>query len=480
MSKLIYPTLDLYHYDLRSSLGSSEDEKENFLQKIPETEREQIRQSDKIFDVQYKKLSKPIEFKEKTAEYPLQGYYWPMRIGDSYGLLLDCSIDDKVNPQPLETIKILKKTIKEKLNYQNPRIGETWMISGILSPDEQEDSKEIAKKCYKTLFPKGNWKKNFKGEGELLGAKIFEIECYNIRLEENLQQNDENIKIQDIQENQHLVIIIHSNQKTYDESCNFFDNWMKLFCYRHKILFCYGQSIFLKQKMQNEFILIKKSINSLKKEVTENLNLNFLAELLEELEKNSTPYTINLDLFIFQGMTIETNLYSYEASYQIFLQEINNKFNVDKSNLKFLERFSQLVSKQYFLQIQKDTQKFEKGLNLLKTSIDTINSLVEVKQAKNQESFQNLATFFGICVAIYNVFWDFNDRFELLDSSNNFKGIRFIIFSQLLPFLLSQKTPLIIIVVISFVVYWLNPKKELIANSLILTLKNIFKSFSQK
>ncbi|EDN70049.1 conserved hypothetical protein [Beggiatoa sp. PS] len=97
MTKLIYPTLDLFLYDLREGLGQSDAEmqqnRHGFLQKLPTTIDESafIQQDEKYFEPEYVELfgeQRWLEFESKTHE----GYYYPARLNDTYGLLLDCSL----------------------------------------------------------------------------------------------------------------------------------------------------------------------------------------------------------------------------------------------------------------------------------------------------------------------------------------------------------------------------------------------------
>src|SRR5919202_1478326 len=104
MSDIIYPTLDLFLYDLRNALGEGQDElqtnRDSFKKKLPEDLHDVLFQKDTVFEDDYiellpkiKKFKSPRHSRESGS---LQGYYYPVRLNDMYGLLLDCSVENKI------------------------------------------------------------------------------------------------------------------------------------------------------------------------------------------------------------------------------------------------------------------------------------------------------------------------------------------------------------------------------------------------
>ncbi|MEC4815211.1 MAG: hypothetical protein SAK29_18325 [Scytonema sp. PMC 1069.18] len=74
-------------------------------------------------------------FTDTSDRYQLEGYYYPIRLYDTYGLIFDCSIDDKTNPQPIDVFKNLQQQAATK----SGSIGKTWMVSGSLVPGIKRD-----------------------------------------------------------------------------------------------------------------------------------------------------------------------------------------------------------------------------------------------------------------------------------------------------------------------------------------------------
>src|ERR671933_533505 len=113
MNDIIYPTLDLFLYDLRNALGESQDElqanRDSFKKKLPEEVYNVLFQKDTVFEDDYIELLPKIKsFKTSSKPYSLEGYYYPVRLNDMYGLLLDCSEKKKTKANPAESFKELK------------------------------------------------------------------------------------------------------------------------------------------------------------------------------------------------------------------------------------------------------------------------------------------------------------------------------------------------------------------------------------
>ena len=97
MINIINPTIDLFLYDLRNSLGDDQKDIEQnrryFYQKFHETVQKKLKQdrldNDQNLEVEYIRLLNS-SFAPLSPDTPLEnGYYFPVRLGDSYGLLLE-------------------------------------------------------------------------------------------------------------------------------------------------------------------------------------------------------------------------------------------------------------------------------------------------------------------------------------------------------------------------------------------------------
>jgi hypothetical protein len=389
MHGIIYPTLDLFLYDLRNGLGDSQEEihqnRAYFQKKLPETIHPFLFQSDTYFDDEYSELlTKPNikGFESQGEPYLFQGYYYPVRLSDAYGLLIDCSVNNQFQAQPTECFKDLKIEIEQRLNRQTGKIGQTWMISGWL-PEERADSpEEIAKACYKALMPDSDWEQDLEGQGRFLEATIFELSRYRLVMQEKTTSPE---TIENIQQNNHVIIIIYPNKEVAEQAARFYSEWLRLFCYRHKILWAYGQSRFLKQTIRNYFSAVEEDRQSINPNQTKYREFERFSKTLTRVQDTLNNYTIDLNKLTFQSGTIDINLGNYKKR----LERIEKK---SQSNLKFLEDFAKLVEDKYQHQITKDSENLERGLKLLEDTTNAVRSRLEVAKAEHDRNFQDTVT----------------------------------------------------------------------------------------
>ena len=182
MINIINPTIDLFLYDLRNSLGDDQKDIEQnrryFYQKFHETVQKKLKQdgldNDQNLEVEYIRLLNS-SFAPLSPDTPLEnGYYFPVRLGDSYGLLLEVAAPDKKIP---EDFAELREKIQQKLGKNTATLGQTWMLSTYLpnfSETTPEEIEKIAKECYKAIFPNAEETVELHNKGEFIGATIFE------------------------------------------------------------------------------------------------------------------------------------------------------------------------------------------------------------------------------------------------------------------------------------------------------------------
>ena len=80
-----------------------------------------------------------------------------------------------------------------------------------LPKNSEKRPEDIAKACYQALMPGSNWEQNLKGQGQILGASIFELSRYHLKIEEGVAYQS---NIQSIQKNQHIIIVIYPDEAT--------------------------------------------------------------------------------------------------------------------------------------------------------------------------------------------------------------------------------------------------------------------------
>ncbi len=394
MNEIIYPTIDLFLYDLRNGLGESQDEinrnRAYFQKKLPESVHPSLFQKDSYFEDEYVELlTKPNFFETSSKPYPFQGYYYPVRLGDTYGLLLDCSVNNQTEPQPAECVKELKAEIEQRLNGQTATIGQTWMVSGWL-PQSEAKPEDIAKACYKALMPGSNWEQDIEGQGQFLGATIFELSRYRLMMTEGTASLK---TIHNIQENQHVIIILYPDKATAEKSARFYSDWMRLFDYRHKILWAYGQSRLLKQTIKNYFNTIEEDRQSINLNQPKEREFEKCRQTLIRVQDALNNYTIDLNRLEFQNRTIDINLSNYKKR----LERIEEKAG---SKLEFFEKFTKLVTDKYQLQITKDSENLERGMKLLENTISAVRSRVEVAKAERDRNFQDAIAILGVGLSV--------------------------------------------------------------------------------
>jgi hypothetical protein len=397
--ELVYPTIDLFLYDLRDALGQStariEENRQSFFQKLPNNIHFSIQEKDEEFQIESEaefvellgeQQTSPIDLKSQDYE----GYYYPVRLSDTYGLVVDCSVADKTSSYPISYIKTLRNLIFQSINYHSGNLGETWLVSGILPKSaSQEDSETLARECYQNLIKNANWQKNLQGKGRIFGGYIFELR------QDKFKTIESPITIEDrIEDNHHVIIIIYLDEMIAERSGELIDDWLRLFCYRNKILWAYNESRKLKIYLKKDFIDIQDYVLLLRKKEYEKITLKQLQKKLDTAENLFSQYTIDLNYLDYQSNTIEVNLYNYSQRLKFILEKSTAKGI--QSNLEFLNKFSQQVQEKYVRQLQKDYHNLSKGMEMLQIAVNFIRAEVEVDRARSAEKFQNTVAIIGV------------------------------------------------------------------------------------
>lgn len=411
MSDLIYPTLDLFAYNLAEGLGDNPEDikkrRDSLLANLPKTLQDELNPAlDKestAGNPGYIELLKlagaktPFqEFNTNLNNYALKGYYYPVRLSDTYGLLFDCSVDEKIQPQDVSCLRYLK----QQADSIPSDLGKTWILSGSL-PTPTTDPELIAKNIYKNLLAleksqnltdaayesliTQEW--HYRKTGKFLTASLFEI-----------WQTPQ--KWQSIAENIHILIILYPNQQTMQAAAQFYEDWMQLLCYRNKIIWAYCETQKLKQQLQAGFKTIRATIPI----VQNKAELSKLKTTLERNVETFSNYAINLNYLEIQRSTLELN----EHNYREYLKHINNYIHINANkfgdtDLKFLEEFSTIVQQKYQEQVKKDYESLRPGIDILENQLNTIRGIVEIEQAERDRRIETQNTNFQNAVAVVGV-----------------------------------------------------------------------------
>lgn len=388
-NRLIYPTIDLFLYDLAEGLGQQEDKinqnRKQFWQKVYGKKTEQLLENLKKAE---EEASDYIELlgdkKVENFVSPLDGYYYPLKLGDTYSLQVDCSgneepATDKYSPKPVSFLATIQEIINKQIDNQQGTIGQSWLIWGQLAADDQ-DATETAKNCYKELklVPASKWDKDLKAQGKFLGANFYELWLMPSDRGTVNQNHHVLICLFDYNQGESIAVAGQSMTKLYPQ-------FLQLFRFRNKIIWAYHQSRHLKSDMKQASQLIQKIVSKLPEQVNApKIDLKELQQNLVDTLTILSTYANYISRLEEQQNTIKSNL----TNYQIRLKTIAKLEPNPNSNqpLDFLESFSDFANEKYLPQIEADRASLSAGLRLLENAIKTIEGIIEIEQTKSDRA----------------------------------------------------------------------------------------------
>lgn len=434
MTQILYPSLHLFLYDKRETLGGTEksiqESKRNFWRKIDpeldkqiedyilklqgdlspnknleelekqciinELEEELKAINQKVEQLQSNKENSDLDRFElfyQPFEKPLEGSYFALQLGDIYALKLavsdvtDTTETDKRSdtPRDIDQLSKLKSLLISKLNHHSKNaeldpdkqgtLGQTWFFWGKLTDSSQkpeEVAKEVAKECYEKLKPKdSNWNPNFTQCGEFLGGTLFEY----WHVPQNwVLENQFNA------ENYHLIICLfpadgEPTEKLRKKMQGVYFDLTKLFCYRHKIIWSYHKSRGVVQDLKTRTVKINQLIADLEGLDAGKINLTQMESKLIQDMRSLSDYTVDLTRLETHGHTIAIN----QENYKKRLTKIETNA---KSKLDNLREFSETAEERYRQQIEKDLKILSGGVTLLENLLQTIATVVNIEQTK--------------------------------------------------------------------------------------------------
>jgi len=386
VNQLLYPTVDLFLYDLQDGLGGSpattvesrrrfwkriygelSDEKLATLKDAENTFSHYI----ELFDVQ------GIPSHKQLAD-AINGYYYPVKLGDTYALQIDCSgrlNDPEWDQLPLpEKLQQAKETVLEYTHQIRGNLGENWLIWGQLV-DVNQEIEAIAQDCYRSvqIVENPNWQRDCKGKGVFKGATLYEVE--------QLDDTPDGVN----RTTHGLICLFPPNQskpEIQETIGQLYQNLIRLFHYRNKILWVYEQSHQLKIQLKNSSQTIEKIGTSLAQHIkTSQLNLKQLQVDLANALTVSHYYETSLGYLKEQVTTITVNTSNYKAC----VEELKKLDSA--SNLDFLHRFSEFATNQCLAQIKTDDEAFGAGLKPLENFIKTVEGITDIEKTKNERTF---------------------------------------------------------------------------------------------
>jgi hypothetical protein len=414
MSEIIYPTLDLFLYDLRDGLGENAgeiaDNKDRFLQKLPARIRSAIEQRDAAVEAEYVELlgnRGREQFNSSSQNYTLKGYYYPVRLGDSYGLLLDCSVEHSLgHPERSQTEAFLvscfvdlKAELDRRVGDSKSTIGQVWMVSGQIPNFTPDRAESVAQACCQIPELELDWDRDFRSKSQFAGGILFEFWRYRFNSPDPSSNSESNpiYNIHKLQDNYLVLIALYPNSETARKASEINFDWLRLFAYRSKILWAYGQSQYLRQKLKYRFVLIQQYLKDFDRAKTGNLNLKQLRKTLVDAQNTLANYSIDLNYLNTQKGTLEVNLLNYGRRLKRMEQRLTEFQAV--SDMEFLKKFSDNVEARYLVQIHRDYESFSLGVTLLGELINSIRGVTEIDQSERDRNFQNTVAILGVGLA---------------------------------------------------------------------------------
>jgi len=394
---LVYPTLNLYIYDIRAGLGQNNAEIQQnrayFKKKLPSLiNNELFEKLDKEYETEYKELfgkDRVISLSPDSNFPEHDGYYYPVRFNDSYGLLLNCSLAKNQKTNDLTWLKSLQKLVSDRVSNQKGILGETWFFSAQL--ENLEQSEELAAKIYQTLIPDASATENQIGKSYFLNGEVFEYSNNNNK--------------------HHVIISFYTKKTSLDQENKFFSDWMRLLFYRHKITWAYNQSRQLINKLKQGAIKIKTTEQQL-------LDNRQLQTTLNNAWYILSDYATSLDELHDQIHTIEINLGNYQ-------KRLNTLSEKSASSLTVFENFHYLATEKYCLQVKKDYEGFSPKLRRLENIINYIQASVAIGEETRDRKLLNTATFLGAGLATGAIVSSIIEQAPLITETNSWQNFWF-------------------------------------------------------
>ncbi|TVP67567.1 MAG: hypothetical protein EA342_08370 [Leptolyngbya sp. LCM1.Bin17] len=377
---LHYPALDLFLYDLQDGLGKSAaavDQKRRQVWQgilngqLTEATLAEIKGREETLSGYIELLA------EKRLRFspPYDGYYYPVKLGDTFAVMVDCSgkpCDDAASPLSLaEQLQHMKAGVQEHARTIPGQMGQSWLIWGQL-PDSSQSPGATARFLHDqlALFPSPNWDQDCRGQGRYHGATLFE-----------LQRPDQTPD----GHNQHHYALIGlfpahlSKGELQGIMGQFYRHLMRLFHYRNKILWVYEQSFQLKTSLKAATSTVQTLTEQLPGLITQpRVDLNSLQQNLATALQIAQPYATNLGYFAEQASTIEVNLQNYGLRLDAMEKQD------PACDLVFLRHFEELAQEKYLAQLQTDEKILTAGFKPLENYTKTVTGIIDIERSKNE------------------------------------------------------------------------------------------------
>jgi hypothetical protein len=404
-NKLIYPTVDLFVYDLAQGMGQDEEKisqnRQLFWQKIygvqiSAAQLEQLKQAETETGDYIELLGNK---KVEKFESNLDGYSYPVKLKDTYAALFNFSGEieiDEDNKFKAKEIDCLESLQKEVISRVNPSatIGQSLLVSGQLTANDQ-DALKTAQNCYSqlNLVPNAKWERDLKADGQFLGADFYELW---------LPPGD----MGKIGQNYHVLICLfpHNSGESFDVTkeklTKLYPHFLQLFACRNKVIWAYTQSRQFKAELKGYPEKIQQIVDRLPAQVS--APKVDLKELQQSLVNSGTIFSV-YDNYIRRleekENTIKTNLKNYDKR----LKTIGEKMGSDPEAFKFMKSFSDFAQERYVWQVEADNRSLSADLRSLENAIQRIKGISEIERAKIDRALNVTIAAAGVGIATSGV-----------------------------------------------------------------------------
>ncbi len=398
-TQLIYPNLNLFLYDLRYGLGSDKEQlQENrlgFWRKVdPQLDVEERVSQEKDYENKDFAWFKFLQF-----ELPLDGFSAPAQLRDSYGLLVNYSIDKQDNrsdysPQDYDQLPNLKNRILKHLAHgqdisqsQNcyGTLGQSWLLWAQVSTDT--DTKSVAEACWEKLRPDDNWAAKPCYLGHWNGADIYEV----LRFLQNWQQSWQEFQ----QHYHHLVLVLFHPSGSIEAHQNVmqvhYETFLKLFCFHNKMIWSYWRHQGQVKILHDEYGKLK----SLMKNVQDG-NRETLKAMRENLKKSlqfSSTYAIGLKDIQDQKHTITVNAHNHGKIWQEF-------------GLNSPPQIREWIEETYLKQIEADYDSLAPVLPMTENLMRSLEGMINLEQTESDRELNDrlqALQVFGAALAVSSI-----------------------------------------------------------------------------
>lgn len=373
-------TLELFIYDLQEGLGQKPEEIEcnryyfwrRFYPDFPQAKDELTAvQQEKLKDLAEKENSEAdlVYFgsrEEKEVALGIEGNLVAYQLADTYNLIVD-AYDSSFQKTALVD---LKKYAAKYVAKTPGTLGQTWLLWGQLDQLYKDDEiKSLVKDCYLGIAEDRdksvNWELITQQQNRLLNGYLFAIapELFSGKSE-------------------YLIWLLPPQpdlKELPDKIREIQTHFQRLFCYRHKIVWAYGQSRILKRRLKDNYQTIRDAILAIRQK---NKDPESLQATLEETLEILGTYATDLSQLHSQLRTIKINLDNYQERLKR-LEEVD-----PNCQLTCWAEFANFAKKKYQRQVESDYESLSPGMTLLENLITTISGVVEINQAKRERRIE--------------------------------------------------------------------------------------------